>query len=142
MKTIAVIAGSALFGLGLCAMEVMIFRSPWFSVTFPSPGGEDDFSLRATAFLFGVCPAFALTGGLIGLGSSRGRLNARNAWIGAAAGFVIVFFVTRFLRDFISHLSEAGNSNRAVLLFFISWVLLTALGAAFGGRARRRFGRA
>lgn len=136
MKRIVVIVGSALLGIALCAAEVAAFRSPWFGVSFPAPGGEDDFSLRAAAFLLGVCPAFMLLGCWVGLGSSRGRLNWLAAWVGAVCGFAVTFLVMRLLRSAVSSLDEPRAATHAVYVFFGGWVLLSALGAVVGGRLR------
>lgn len=138
MKRVAVIVGSALLGAALCALEVAAFRSAWFGVSFPAPGGEDDFSLRAAAFLLGVCPAFMLIGGWVGLAASRRRLNWLAAWIGAVIGFVATFMVVRLLRGAVASLNEPGVATHAVFGFFGGWVLLTALGAVVGGRLRAR----
>jgi hypothetical protein len=138
MKRVALVVGSALLGIALCALEVAAFQSHWFDVRFPAPGGEDDFSLRAAAFLGGVCPAFLLLGGWVGLASSRGRLNWLASWAGAVCGFAMTFLVVRLLRGAVSSLDEPGSATHAVYAFFGGWVLLSAVGAIIGGRFRPR----
>lgn len=137
MKRTLLVFGSALFGVALCAVEFAALRSPAFGVVFPAPGGEDDFSLRAAAFLLGVCPAFLFLGGWIGVATSRGRWSWLAAWAGVVVGSGLTFVVVRMLRDVIASLTGSGEATRAVFAFFVAWVSAAALGAVIGGRSRR-----
>ena len=116
----------------------MLFNATWFGVHFPAPGGEDDFSVRAAAFIFGVCPAFLALGGWIGYTASRGRANWLAAWAGAVAGTVIVFVALYVLRQPIAEMNESGTATRAVFAFYAVWVVLAACGAGIASRLAKR----
>ena len=112
----------------------MLFHAAWFGVHFPAPGGEDDFSVRAAAFFFGVCPLFLVLGAWIGLAASRGRANWLAAWAGAIAGTAIVFAALYLLRQPIAAMDEPGSATRAVFTFYAAWVALAACGAGVANR--------
>ena len=134
MRRILVVVASALLGIALCGLSSMLFNAAWFGVHFPAPGGEDDFSVRAAAFFFGVCPAFLALGGWNGYAASRGRAHWLAAWAGAVAGTVIVFAALYLLRQPIATMSESGSATRAVFVFDALWVLVAACGAAVANR--------
>ena len=134
MKRILVAVASALLGVALCGLSSMLFNAEWFGVHFPAPGGEDDFSVRAAAFFFGVCPAFLALGGWIGYAASRSRASWLAAWAGAVAGTVIVFAVLYVLRQPIAAMSESGSATRAVFAFYGAWIVLAACGAGAANR--------
>jgi hypothetical protein len=130
MNKIAAIVGSALLGLGICGVLVWLSNTQGIGLRFPSPGGEDDFSRRAAYFLFGVCPAFLVLGAWIGSVSWRNMRRLVLMWLGALAGTLAVWLGTLLLRSQIEQLSGEDAGTRAVVVFFGSWVLLSALGAA------------
>jgi len=50
---------SGLAGLALCLLVVRLSDATQLAPHFSAPGGEDDFSVRASWFFSAVCPAFA-----------------------------------------------------------------------------------
>ena len=129
MNKAAAILGSSVLGIVVCLAFVWLSQALGISVRFPSPGGEDDFSVRAMYFLFGVCPAFLLLGAWIGhagFGSVRRWIAM---WGGTSVGAILVFAVTRLLQPQIELLSGDRSANSAVLAFYLAWVVLSVLGA-------------
>jgi len=134
MKKVATVLGSAVLGLGVCAALIWISNTRGVSIRFPSPGGEDDFSMRTTYFVFGVCPAFLLLGawiGYVGLGRARQWFAM---WGGVLAGSVAVWAGAFSLRTGIDQLSAENAANLAVLAFYGGWVIASCLGAAIAWR--------
>jgi len=129
MKKASVILGSAILSLGACAAFVWLSAALGMAVHFPSPGGEDDFSLRAAYFLFGVCPAFLLLGAWIGYAGFGNTRLWFAMWAGVFVGAVAVLAGTFALRAQIENLSGEGAANRAVLVFYGAWVASSTFGA-------------
>lgn len=137
MNKIAITLGSSACGLAICFAFIWASQTLGISAKFPSPGGEDDFALRAQWFLFGVCPAFLLLGALIGYFNFRSVRALVVVWCGALTGSVIVFATTRLLQYKIDVLLEDRAANHAVLAFDIAWVGLSALCAMVMQKWRR-----
>lgn len=130
MKKAALTFASALTGGVACAAFIWLAQATDVSPRFPSDGGEDDFSLRFLYFMFGVCPAFLLLGGWIGL-ASIGTLRRWIAmWGGATTGTVIAFVGTRILQDRLDSLSGKFSTTHLVITFYVVWVFLSIVGAA------------
>lgn len=129
MNKITVSLGSSVLGVGVCLAFVWLSQALGISVRFPSPGGEEDFSLRALYFFVGVCPAFLLLGAWIGVAGFDSARKWLSIWGGALIGGVLVFAFTRLLQPQIELLSEHGFANSAVLAFYIAWVVSSVIGA-------------
>jgi len=138
MNKIAATLGSSVLGVGVCFAFIWLSQALGISVRFPSPGGEDDFSLRALYFFFGVFPAFLLLGAWIGHASFGSARKWISMWAGALTGAVLVFAATRLLQAQIELLSGDRSANSAVLVFYIAWVVSSALGAVVGRRLHSR----
>ncbi len=134
MKRLAVTLGSAILGLVVCFAFIGIYQGTGTVIQFPSPGGEDDFSLRAAWFLFGVSPSFLLLGAWIGYGSAGSARTWMVMWVGVIVGGIVVFVVTQFLRGQIESLVERRSANYAVIAFFSLWVTC-AIGGALIARS-------
>jgi hypothetical protein len=133
MNRLAVILGSAMLGLVACFAFVAAYQGSGIGVQFPSPGGEDDFSLRAAYFLFGVAPSFLLIGAWIGYACAGSVRTWLVMWAGVIAGDIVVFVATQCLRGQIELLVEGRSANYAVIAFFFLW-LACAIGGAFIAR--------
>ena len=133
MNRLAVTLGSAILGLVVCFAFIGIYQGTGAVIQFPSPGGEDDFSLRAAYFLFGVSPSFLLLGAWIGYASAGSVRTWMMMWAGVIVGGIVVFVVTQFLRGQIELLVEGRTANYAVIAFFFLWVAC-ATGGAFIAR--------
>jgi hypothetical protein len=138
VSKVAATLGSSILGVGVCFAFIWLSQALGMSVRFPSPGGEDDFSLRALYFLFGVCPAFLLLGAWIGHAGFGSVRRWMLMWGGALIGAVLVFTATRLLQTQIELLSSDRTANYAVLAFYIAWVVSSALGAVVVRRMHSR----
>jgi hypothetical protein len=128
MNRLAVILASSACGLAVCLGFAWLSQTLGISVKFPSPGGEDDFALRAQWFFFGVCPAFLFLGAWIGYAGFGRARRWLSMWAGALIGAIIVFAIARLLQGQIETLSDDGSATPAVLAFYLSWVVSSALG--------------
>ena len=134
MNKISAPLGSSVFGLAVCLAFVWLSQAIGISPEFPSPGGEDDFSLRMLWFLFAVCPAFLVLGAWIGY---AGRDNAKkwvSMWAGALIGAAIVFVAANVLQGQIDILSANRSASYAVLGFYTCWVASSVLGVLVARR--------
>lgn len=138
MNKITATLGSSILGVGVCFALIWLSQALGVSVRFPSPGGEDDFSLRAMYFLFGVCPAFLLLGGCIGHAGFGSARKWFAMWAGALIGAVFVLSVTHLLQPQIELLSDDRCANSAVLVFYLAWIASSALGAVVARRLLSR----
>ncbi|MDD1621296.1 MAG: hypothetical protein LUQ11_07425 [Methylococcaceae bacterium] len=129
MNRLAFILTSSVCGLGVCLGFVWLSQTLGISVKFPSPGGENDFALRAQWFFFGVCPAFLMLGAWIGYAGFGHTRRWLSMWTGALLGAAIVFAAARLLQGQIETLSDDGSANHAVLVFYLFWTVSSALGA-------------
>lgn len=106
-------------------------------IRFPVFGGEDDFSLRASWFLFRLLPAFMILGFGIGYFTSF-----RETLLGAAgmsAGGIGAVAVAMLMQPTINQLAGSREANLGVAVYFSGWLLLSVLfsGGALA-LARRR----
>lgn len=138
MKPIPSIFFSSLLGLALCIAGGIVLNAPWFAVRFPSPGGEDDFSLRAALYVFAVCPAFLFLGGLIGYVARRTWTEWLAVWTGAALGSLLAFLTLRSMRATISSMTEPEVGTLALLGLFGAWIVMALAGGFLGLRIARR----
>ena len=129
MNKLIVSLGSSVLGLVVSLAFVWLPRTLGVSVTFPSPGGEDDFSLRILWFLFFVCPALMAIGAWIGYTSFANVRRWLSMWAGVLVGTAFVFGAARLLRGQIAMLSGDGSANYGVLGFYVSWVVASSVGA-------------
>lgn len=104
---------------------------------FPAPGGDDDFSVRAALFLFGVLPAFALMGVWLGLTAARDKRRSARMIAGLAIGSVLAFGLTRAVAPGFAHLATSNAANGAVAATFLGWVVFAWVGALTLGRRWR-----
>lgn len=130
MKKVVVALASAAMGLAICLSFMWAADILGLTATFPSPGGEDDYSVRLLYFVTGVCPSFLWLGAWIGYTSVESADQWSGMWIGTVAGGAAVFIGTSLLHGQIEVLSESGSANNAVLLFFVAWVIFSVCGAA------------
>lgn len=130
MKKIAAVLASSVLGLGVCVALVWLTRALGVSVSFPSPGGEDDFSQRAAYFFFAVCPSFLALGAWIGFVAFGHARRWLAMWGGALASAALVWVAAYWLRAPIAQLTNDGAANLAILAFYGVWVALSFLGAA------------
>ncbi len=137
MKRLLSIAGSALVGLAICLVFIWLTQIIGFSVHFPAAGGEDDFSLRAAYFFFGVAPSFLLLGAWIGYISAGRVQNWLAMWAGVTGGGICAFAAMRIVRVQIESLVEGGSANHGVLAFFLLWVVFSVVGACIGRKCLR-----
>jgi len=138
MTKLLTIMASALLGLMTCFAAIWISNASQLAAHFPSPGGEDDFSVRTSYFLLGVCPALTMLGAWIG---RRGFGNARKwvaSWSGAWAGAFVVFAATAALQSRLDRLTSDQMANQAVFWFYAAWVAASWAGAWLTGRAHRQ----
>ena len=120
---------SALVGMLTCLTAQVVVASLSLTPRFPAFAGEADFDLRFRYFLFGVFPAFAALGAWIGNAFSENRRAGTYMWLGVLAGTAITFLLARLLAAAIHELSSRAAANRGVLVLFVGWVALSALGA-------------
>lgn len=116
-------------GVATCFIVAMLSQAIHLTPSVPAPGGEDDFSFRATLFFFGVCPAFAILGAWVSvIAESSIRAGARS-WAGAVVGSFLVLIAARTLRTRLEGLTGDGEGNQAIALLFACWIVAAALGA-------------
>jgi hypothetical protein len=132
MKRVLASFASGLAGLVLCLLIVKLSEATQLAPHFPAPGGEDDFSVRASGFFLAVCPAFFLIGAWIGHRSHGSPRRWLAAWAGGVIGTLVVFACVRLLQPVLDTLTEGSAATHATLGFFVAWALATALGAWLG----------
>jgi len=129
MKRLLASFASGLAGLALCLLVVKLSDATQLAPHFPAPGGEDDFSVRASWFFSAVCPAFFVIGAWIGLRSFGSARRWFFAWGGGVIGTLLVFGCVRLLQPVLDTLTEGRTATHATLGFFVAWAVATALGA-------------
>ncbi len=130
MKKVIVTLGSAVMGLAVCLCFMWAADVLGLSALFPSPAGEDDYSVRLDYFVVGVCPSFLLLGAWIGYTSVESADQWSGMWAGTVAGSLAVFVGTSLLYRQLETLTASRAANHAVLLFFVAWVIFSVCGAA------------
>lgn len=134
MKKLLTASVSSLIGVGVCVAFIYLSQILGISTNFPSPAGERDFSMRASYFFFGVCPAFLLLGAWIGVSGLPSTTKWLSMWAGAALGSLLAMIITHLLQAQIQALTADDDANHAVIIFYSLWIALSFLGALAAGR--------
>ena len=132
-RTVAVLFGGFAAAGGAILFATLADRLG-IAPSFPVFAGEDDFTLRISYFLFIGLPGFLLLGAWIGWTSLTSPRQAAWMALGCTIGTVLAFAVPPALASQINTLSTRDAANRAVWMFFLAWVLCSAVGAMIGRR--------
>lgn len=128
---------SALLGIALCIAAIRFDEALHLLPRLPTPGGEDDFSVRASLFFGLTCPAFAALGGYLGWLGAVETSRAARAWLGVVLGTVLCFaLVAIFPSAMLRPARGALGGNGAFGLFLATWVVVTAVLARVLGKRR------
>jgi hypothetical protein len=138
MKTTARVALmflSTLLGLALCIAVIRVDEALHLLPRLPTPGGEDDFTVRAALFFGIACPALAALGGYLGWIGAVGWRRALRGWAGVLLGAVACFgAVGAFPSLLLAAARTPLGGNGAFALFLTVWVLLSVWLAWWIGR--------
>jgi hypothetical protein len=116
---------SAALAVGLCVSFIKLDEMLNVVPHLPAYAGEDDFSLRAAAFLGFVCPSFLLVGAILGWRASRHARQALRGWCGLIGGSAAVFLLTRLLAPLLLGLANTRQAANAVFVcILVSWVVM------------------
>lgn len=130
---------SALLAAAQC-VAIPALANGFELIRFPVFGGEDDFSLRTSWFLFWLFPAFLSFGLVIGCFKSLREIFL--SAVGMTAGGVAAVAVVMLLQPTISLAPGAREANLAVAAYFAGWLVLSVMGSgvalALGGKRRAR----
>lgn len=126
----------ALLGAFFAPAMVKILDATSAAPSFPTFGGEDDFSIRFWMFAGIVVPAFLLLGAWVGLTTVRPDRSWLRATVGAVVGSLVACVVGRMAVHLVAPIASRGAANRAVLIYFIGWTLLGVAGAVVFSRRR------
>lgn len=134
---VAMASLSALLGLALCIGAIRVDEALHLLPRLPTPGGEDDFSVRAGLFFGVTCPAFALLGGYLGWIGAALVGRAARAWAGAILGTAVCFGLAAAFPSALVGLARTSlGGNGAFAAFLALWLALSASLAVLLGRQR------
>lgn len=119
----------AILGIFMCLGIILVTDKFGITPRFPIFAGEDDFSIRINYFLFMVLPAFFMMGAWIGSTFSKNKRMASYMLGGVFVGTVVTFCTAYFFSPIIRNISSRELANYGVLVFFLSWILFSGLGA-------------
>ncbi len=129
MKRITPILLCTILGIVICFSVIFITNSLRVTPKFPAFAGEDDFERRIRYFFLTVCPGFAIIGAWIGYVFTVDKRVSSWMWGGVILGSIAVFFFAYLLSPIINNIATSDTANHGVLVLFISWVIVSALGA-------------
>jgi hypothetical protein len=136
MKRVVAAGLFGLLGLLVPVLAVVGTENLGLAPRFPVFAGEDDFSVRIAYFMFLVLPAFLLIGVWMGIVYDAQRRLVGRMFAGVLLGTLLAFAVVHALSTSIGGIQSRDAANSAVLVFLLSWVGLSALGAWIGYRSR------
>ena len=129
MKRFAYASGFALMGVAVCWLVMYVVQALDATPNIPAFAGEEDFDTRFWYFVFVDCVGFLGIGAWIGWEFSASRLDALAMWCGVIAGSIVTFCVAYGASRLLGAPGSAKSANAAMLLLFVSWLVISALGA-------------
>lgn len=136
MKTVMGLVGG-LLGIAFCLAIVQLVNSLAIGPSFPAYGGDSDFSLRAAWFFVLLLPGFLVLGAWVGLLFARARKEGLCALAGVLIATLAYFGLLVALANAIESLPDESSANISVVVAFVTWLTLVAIGIYVGAKAAR-----